>query len=328
MLAVQGAASVLVGTYYAGLLGLASPDLAVVSYALVGLLVLFQVRLGAVTDVEHTHPYVVAAALLLWATWALQHFRPVQPRKLSNLLGECAIDDGMCQALEGMLGTADPQHWTPPHADDRKGALTVLAVALTIILTSYPVVTRTGTTPVVPPAAVPWMALPVSAWAIWVCWALARLSSNDIVRKAKTDTIFPALDGGPSLVEVTPVVARLQLYALFGPVVALLLVLMPNCPPLVGYLYLFMGLYFLGNLYKINRLLAAWAQLDNERPEVPPYAQGFGVLAAAVGLALIILLWQTKLAWPQAGISLLVLAAMGFAVWDTHAVEKLNDDVV
>ena len=47
MLAVQGAASVLVGTYYAGLLGLASPDLAVVSYSLVGLLVLPWAAAGA-----------------------------------------------------------------------------------------------------------------------------------------------------------------------------------------------------------------------------------------------------------------------------------------
>lgn len=325
MLAVQGAASVLVGTYYAGLLGLASPDLAVVSYSLVGLLVLFQVRLGEMTDATQTRPYVVAAALLLWATWALQHFLPVKPRKLSSLLGECTPNDSVCQALESMLGNADPQRWKPPHAKDRETALTVLAVAFTLILLTYQTVDRTAA-----PLPTPWLALPVSAWVAWVAWAMTSLSSHEIIRQAKTDTIFPALDGGPSLVEVTPVVARMQLYALFGPVVALLLVLMPNCPPLVAYLYFFMGLYFLGNLYKINRLLAAWSRLDDEPPEVPLYQYGFGGLAGALGVALVIMLVQTAkdAVWPQAGISLLVLAAMGFAMWDTHAVEKLNDAVV
>lgn len=322
MLAVQGAASVLVGTYYAGLLGLASPDLAVVSYSLVGLLVLFQVRLGEMTDAAQTRPYVVAAGVLLWATWALQHFLPVKPRKLSSLLGECTPDDDTCQALESLLGNTDPQHWQPPHIKDRKAALTVLAVTFTLILLTYQAVTRSEET--ASAETTRWLALPVFAWVGWVAWAMSSLSSHEIVRQAKTDSILPALDGGPSLVEVTPVVARMQLYALFGLVVALMLALMPNFPPLVGYLYFFMGLYFLGNLYKINRLIAAWARLDDEPPEIPSYLYGFSFLGGTLVVALLAV-HAKNLQWST---PLLVLTAMGFAMWDTHAVEKLNDAAV
>jgi hypothetical protein len=333
MFPVQGTLSLLVGAYYAGLYGLTAPDLAVVSYALLGLLVLFHMR---VKDVP-APLYTSGALALLWGSWALLQFGTnPQKRRLSDVLESC--DSDICQQLEKLLAsTGDTARWQDaPHTKARRQGLTVLAATMTLVLASYYVMPDKPA-PAAPaalvevPAVTPgnwWAVLVLAAWVGWVAWAMASLSTHMLVAQAQRDMIYPELEGGgPGLSHVTPMVTKMQLYLTVGVAVVAALALAPDHPalPLLCHLYLFMGMYFLSNLYQVNRLLTTWALLNQEaRPQLPSFTAGIGVLGGGVALVLVALHgtkdWKKALTWP-----LLMLGAMGFAAWDTHANERVKD---
>ena len=131
------------------------------------------------------------------------------------------------------------------------------------------------------------------------------------------------------MTQVTPMVTRMQLYAMVGLVVVAAAALAPQHPavPLLCFLYLFMGMYFLSTVYRINRMIVTWEmgpRKESKPPTVPTYACGICMLSGSTVLALLALHWQ-KPKW--IGV-LLVLGALGFAAWDTHAVERVQDALV
>lgn len=329
--ATQGTLSLIVGAYYAGLYGLAAPELSLVSYALLGLLVLFHLRMK--TSSPAAHLYVSGALLLLWGSWAgLSFGMSPKKRQLSDVLASC--DTEICEQLENALtsmGGHDAYWAEAPHTKEQRQGVTVLAVVMTAILCSYFFTAKS--IPNTTPAAVgtPWLvAVALAVWVGWVTWAMQMLSSYVLVQQAKRDMIYPQMDGGAGLAHVTPMVTRMQLYAMTGFVVVAAAALSPQHPalPLLCFLYLFMGMYFLSNVYRINRMIVTLEMGPQKQgqlpPAVPTYACGISMLGGSTALALLALYWQN----PKWICVLLVLVVLGFAAWDTHAVERVQDALV
>lgn len=335
--AAQGTLSLLVGAYYAGLYGLTAPELNIVSHALLGLLVLFHLRMTNMPSADNKlYLYVLCALLVLWGSWAGLTFGvSSKKRNLTDILDTCTTDQ--CQQIEHLLTEmgGDTDYWSKaPHDKERRQGLTVLTVIMTIILGSYLIPdfsaqpSSSSSSNTVP--GMPWLvAVVLVAWVGWVHWAMGVLSSYTVVQHGKRDMVYPQIDGGgPGLSSVTPLVTKMQLYATVGVVAVAAVALAPHHPavPLLCFLYLFMGMYFLSNLYQINRMVVALESMGqsaaNPQPVVVPrYKLGLGVLGGSAAAALLAL-YGKKPHWPAV---LLVVVSLGFAAWDTHATERVQD---
>ena len=323
---VQHTFALLIGAYYAGLYGLTAPDLAGVSYALLGLLVLFYVKSH---QPDHRSKAIIATMIVvLWGSYGLLRTTKVKTRTIHDLLAVCNADAETCQAASDLLtGLKLPatQWQEPPNRRARETGLAVLATGMTLLGGVYLYKPgkqggKQGGKPAAPTASPRLACLALGVWVAWALWAMTSLSSHTIVDMAKRDMLYPAENGLPGMSAVSPVVAKMQLYVYAGLVAVASLALVPShALPLLCYLYLFMGLYFLSNLYKVNRTLSAWARREQEDPRLPTYVCGTAFLGGSLLLTLIAL---SRREW---WVGFPVVAAMAFGCWDTHMVERLQD---
>ena len=317
----QTTLSVVLGAYYAGLLGLTSPNYTVVGYSLLGLLVLFHAR--AAHAFSHPRPYVLIAFLALWGTLLHERYQPNSTRSMRDVIEECNTDDRTCQLLRNALQGTPEQHWQAPHAEKRQKALLVLATGMTLVLLPY-----WGATESANYGSPQWTLLvPIFVWAAWVSWAMSAWSTHFLVMQAEHDMILPPMaPDGVDMTWVTPLVARMQLYMLLGFVLTALLAVAPaRSFSMLCVVYLFMGIYFLNDMYRLNRVARVMQFLGDEDggPATPRFVPGASVLGGVVLLTLLALRRPgEKSNWLLLAV---VLGAMSFAVWDTHAIEHLND---
>ena len=307
---VQESIAILLGSYYAGLYGLAAPELKAVSYILLGTVVLMYVqnqRGGAPGKSCFTAPVILLASYVLLLAVPPAVYKPTD-----------MIDDNIPDHVQTYINTAIPA-LTPQHRSGRLAALALLGVTAGVAAWWC---CAGGTAPGGDPTSWTWYARlsALGLWVVYVAWVMYDLGQHALVDLARRDLI----PGGQKLVSMSTVVGKMYMHLAVGLVIFGCLALVPHKPlPGLCVVYLFLGFYFLGHMYNVKRALLIAEERQGQPPPSPSctYKVGAGLLL----LAVVALLGTQRLTTTHriAGFGVIALAC-----WDTHLTERLGDMLV